>query len=174
MVNSVQVDAHLQRSSDVGDKLNKLFRIGSNRRALGTSSLLRQVSRLSWEGNGLISRSGRCWTTSDPAIVRIQYTHVLLCIHLRSSRIQECHGRGANHRHGQPCIHPRRSQGITSRSSRHRSVWLVGRKLTEFKIVDPFGRRRTMLYTIPIMAMALLAASIFFYCKSTSLVSFSL
>lgn len=35
------------------------------------------------------------------------------------------------------------------------------------QIVDPFGRRRTMLYTIPIMAIALILASIFFYCTSS-------
>jgi len=34
------------------------------------------------------------------------------------------------------------------------------------QIVDPFGRRRTMLYTIPIMAVALLSASVFFHRKS--------
>jgi hypothetical protein len=34
--------------------------------------------------------------------------------------------------------------------------------LTDHQIVDPFGRRRTMLYTIPIMTGALVLASIFF------------
>jgi hypothetical protein len=38
MVKSVQVDHHLERSGTVRVKLDNLFQIGSNRRALGTSS----------------------------------------------------------------------------------------------------------------------------------------
>jgi hypothetical protein len=44
--------------------------------------------------------------------------------------------------------------------------WIIISSLNAYdQIVDPFGRRRTMLYTIPIMAVALLLASIFFHRK---------
>jgi SP family myo-inositol transporter-like MFS transporter 13 len=37
--------------------------------------------------------------------------------------------------------------------------------LVALRIVDPFGRRRTMLWTIPVMVVALTLAAIFFHCE---------
>jgi len=100
--------------------------------------------------------SGWSWTSGDTTALRVQYPHVLFSFDLRSSWVSKCDGGRTAYSDGQLWLYDRRSTG--KYSMRYRTT-------ADDQIVDPFGRRRTMLYTIPVMAAALLLASVFFHRK---------
>lgn len=101
------------------------------------------------------------WIASSPTTMRFQHSDVLFCNHIRHAWIQECYSRRIDRRYCQRFVHPRRSQGEFLRNGPRTSANF----LSFDKIVDPVGRRRTMLFTLPIMTLALVLAAIFFYCK---------
>lgn len=93
--------------------------------------------------------------------MRVQYTHVLFRNYILLSRLSQCHGSWSHYCDCELYLYT----GGTSCMSSLEAGDTASVRTTDMclQIVDPCGRRRTMLYTIPIMAIALVMASICFY-----------